>query len=653
MKKTFSFFLLSCLIGVGVCNAAGPAIIGDFSSVSRNDNGNWQQGWTVNGIVNKFAEAKYLVIETQGEGNNAGGFGGIDLIFQGGGPSGDIGWKQVGLNSGGWTSFPRATGKTVSIAVDIKAVLGSDYNVFIDCVWWCNFFLQYAYGTSFTAFEGLGLQQVYLTEDFAKPASAVNLDGSYGFIFEGSVAPPKKITSIIDFEDDALSTSYPIVGWGPGDVSAIVVADPDPAGANGQSLHVVATNWNSGFRINEITLPAGKTLGDVEKITANIYFATGGDMNWKSLQFWFGTVGASFSPTAPTGEIGNNIIGSETRLTWITKEFAASKMGLTGSLLDLNKFDMGIGMNASNFDFYWDNITFVFKSDLVIPAGEEVTITKASFDGNVIFQANDEEGTGQLIIDNGTGVLAVTGKVILEKEISKHGAGAGEHAGNRKWYAIGFPFGIASIQCSLPGAEGISLDAGDDFWLSVIGEDGEFGEIKEEVIGTGTTLIANQGYAIQFPDVLEGEIVTFISGRGVTLNNASNIAIPATDVYAMVTNPAVINIVPSCPGAKQHTYPFDGFVSFLHDHGATKTLQPFEALVVYEENLIAPKKSIVCVEGGATGLISLDAGKDEIADVRYYNLQGVEVFKPTVAGVYIVKTIYKSNNVVTSKQLIK
>jgi hypothetical protein len=40
-----------------------------------------------------------------------------------------------------------------------------------------------------TAFDGLGLTNVYLTEDFAKPEGAVDLTGgtNFGFIFDGSV----------------------------------------------------------------------------------------------------------------------------------------------------------------------------------------------------------------------------------------------------------------------------------------------------------------------------------------------------------------------------------------------------------------------------------------------------------------------------------
>ena len=208
MKRTLLilFALLMSTSFFASFAAEKPTIIMDFSEVTRKDNNNAQQGWDgVNGIMDKIAEAKYFVIETEGIGNNADGFGGIQFIFQGGGDVA-LGWTQTALN-GDWTNFPRAEGKTVSIVIDLKNVMGSKYADFLQCTNWAQIYLGYYNGTS--AFEGLGLKKVYLTTDFDKPEGAVDLNNNYGFIFEGSVGTP---TGIQITQKPVVSQVYNIEG---------------------------------------------------------------------------------------------------------------------------------------------------------------------------------------------------------------------------------------------------------------------------------------------------------------------------------------------------------------------------------------------------------------------------------------------------------
>jgi len=164
-------------------------IIFDFADLTREDNNNTQMGWkTAHTIMDNIAAAKYFVIETEGEGNNNDGFNGIQFIVQGGGDGVNLGWTQRALN-GDWTSFPRAEGKTVSLAIDLENALGDKYNDFLQCTWWGQLFIGY-YPNGMTAAEGLGYKTAYLTKDFAKPAGAVNFSGGtdWGFVFEGSIA---------------------------------------------------------------------------------------------------------------------------------------------------------------------------------------------------------------------------------------------------------------------------------------------------------------------------------------------------------------------------------------------------------------------------------------------------------------------------------
>ena len=192
MKKTL-LFLLALIINAGIAFGQDvfplglPDIGGDGAG-----NGGTQPGWnlTAMGVMDQVAAAKYLVLETEGIGDNADGFGGLHLIYQGNdGASIDTGWKDAGVN-GDFVKFARADGQVVSIAIDIKAALGANYDDFFKCTW-ARFIIAY-YPSGMTAIDGLGLTNVYLANDFAKPDDAADLVGSsgtddFGFVFNGSV----------------------------------------------------------------------------------------------------------------------------------------------------------------------------------------------------------------------------------------------------------------------------------------------------------------------------------------------------------------------------------------------------------------------------------------------------------------------------------
>ncbi|MCL1938160.1 MAG: T9SS type A sorting domain-containing protein, partial [Candidatus Azobacteroides sp.] len=187
-------------------------IISDFSQLDRADNGNQltQQGWLVSGIMDDIAAAKYLVIETEGIGDNADGFGGLHLVFQGndGDPANiTIDWTDRALN-GNFVNFPRAEGKKVSIAIDLQNVIGDQYDDFLQCTNWARFILAYYGGAS--AFEGLALTNAYLTKDFDKPEGAVDLSGGtdWGFVFGGYVDCEGTHTSIKTVKSATVSSVY-------------------------------------------------------------------------------------------------------------------------------------------------------------------------------------------------------------------------------------------------------------------------------------------------------------------------------------------------------------------------------------------------------------------------------------------------------------
>jgi len=144
-----------------------------------------QPGWSIKGgtVSNDvlgvtIPAAKYFVIETEGVGNNPDSFGDVFFIVQGDG----LGWTAIELGKS--LDFPRAAGKTVSIAIDIKNVLGDNYDTFLGFSVWGQILLGYN-----NTLDDYGFKTAYLTTDFAKPADAVDLTGGtdFGFIFSGSV----------------------------------------------------------------------------------------------------------------------------------------------------------------------------------------------------------------------------------------------------------------------------------------------------------------------------------------------------------------------------------------------------------------------------------------------------------------------------------
>ncbi|MDR2556083.1 MAG: InlB B-repeat-containing protein, partial [Bacteroidales bacterium] len=175
-------------------------------------------------------------------------------------------------------------------------------------------------------------------------------------------------SAVIDFESDEIGTAYPGIAWNDTNFTATIEASP----TDGKSLHFVSNNWNSYPKF-AVSLPNDLTLGDIEKITFNLYFTDGGsaDQNsWKKFHVFVGETGASFTANEPTQETGN-IVGSDARNTWLAKEIV---LNITNeALLGLSVFDMGLGELVENADYYLDDISFVPKVVAPIPDTFDVT----------------------------------------------------------------------------------------------------------------------------------------------------------------------------------------------------------------------------------------------------------------------------------------
>ena len=171
-----------------------------------------QMGWNPSSGMSAMFAVKYLVLETEGGSvgqGTPGAFDNLILWWQGGGGQClHVPWTSKELTWwGNSIAYPngRGIGKTVSIAIDLQAAMGTGWADFINLVSWSNIGLVGAnwgsgnlsgdtIGRKGNPIDELGLKKVYLTTDFTKPAGAVNYD-SYGFIWDGAVtgtavAPP-------------------------------------------------------------------------------------------------------------------------------------------------------------------------------------------------------------------------------------------------------------------------------------------------------------------------------------------------------------------------------------------------------------------------------------------------------------------------------
>ena len=263
--------------------------------------------------------------------------------------------------------------------------------------------------------------------------------------------------------------------------------------------------------------------------------------------------------------------------------------------------------------------------------------------GDIIFQSNDTH-TGQLDLEGATSFAVPAGAVVkLEKTVVAN-----------RWYAIGFPFNVDQVYLNetYPVLDAYHPSTGGHFWLKTINPDET---AKFEYV---QTIVKDRGYIFQVPQALVdvNEVVTFISGENATLYNIEELDVNEMELeiekFGMIVNPSVADITLPCVEGENHTnhfYVFDEDKNFTHHHGREKTLKPFESLVVFTNPNGQSVPLSINIETGPTGLFKISADKGKIVDVRYYNLQGLEVKQPVENNIYIVKTTYESNAVETTK----
>ncbi len=292
-----------------------------------------------------------------------------------------------------------------------------------------------------------------------------------------------------------------------------------------------------------------------------------------------------------------------------------------------------------------------YTPDFIIQAGETIPYTNyvGQGYGDIIFKANEHGEIGELTNIPPTG-LYVNGVIKLQKTFTP-----------KKWYPIGFPFAIEEIYCDafkeedddgILSAFNASNNTG-DFWLRTYKKNTD-GENYDFVYSQ--SFEANKGYAIQFPSVfgtagVGDKEITFTSELNPILTNTTEFADLTANKYEMRANPSLSNLELTDPYGTQHFYVFDGNVNFAHSESSTKTLKPFESLVLIEASGNPTLKSI-SMEGNETALGKINANSEKIVETHYYNLQGVEIPEPNANGLYIVKRIYDSKKVEIVKTLI-
>ncbi|MDR0864874.1 MAG: zinc-dependent metalloprotease [Candidatus Symbiothrix sp.] len=287
---------------------------------------------------------------------------------------------------------------------------------------------------------------------------------------------------------------------------------------------------------------------------------------------------------------------------------------------------------------------------VIAPGASVSTIYDTTIHNDVVFQSDDDNGTGEWILNAPT---TIDGTVQLVKTFTE-----------KQWYPIGFPFALAGVIDNTPGTYfGEKLKAFDgtegDFWLKSYSHNA-----STSSDGTGfapkSAIALHEGYIIQFPsfykDQGKGDQITvlFTSTANPTLSNTNINSKLSSTYYTLVANPSV-GILTGIDAATHH-YPYTG-EKFLLTTSALE-VKPFEALIA--ANLSSGVSPVTAIgdldsEGLTTGLDSritaTSDSNDPVVETNYYTTQGIEVQKPSATGVYIVKEIHASQKATVTKTI--
>jgi hypothetical protein len=309
------------------------------------------------------------------------------------------------------------------------------------------------------------------------------------------------------------------------------------------------------------------------------------------------------------------------------------------------------------------------------------TRTKTQYDTynftDIVIKATDTQ-SGQFDLESNS--LTVNGVVKYQRKFSA-----------KKWYAVGFPFGIASVTTSGVDYNLETYDEnGDnthdgkygDYWVKVYNTSESDASHNDDMVyymPAGATTLPAGGYAMQVPDAYDGYEFTFTSVANPTLNTpvADFSAAGLSGGYTMAVNPGMENMTLT-PSATINSDSYDYYCLGAANYGGSLTadqqknvfgllnssdypsgytLKPFESLMVAKAITLSAGtptgntlRSFMGTENVDTPTgINAPSFDGEPVSVRCYNLQGIEIAQPAKGQAYIVREVYKSGAVKARK----
>ena len=184
------------------------------------------------------------------------------------------------------------------------------------------------------------VKQIYLQNNTAN----VTLTLTDAYLVPAESTPPAS-SAVFDFEADAIGTTYGMKAWNSGDGTATVEANP--TNATEKSVHIITSNWNAVIAL-PVTLPAGKTLADIESLSFDVYITNEDSQNKKKEVYIDGTKVHEDDGYPNQGALN----------TWTTKNIMFSELSVGLSAADLAKstFTLAAGISTNNGNYFIDNI---------------------------------------------------------------------------------------------------------------------------------------------------------------------------------------------------------------------------------------------------------------------------------------------------------
>ncbi|MCC8146608.1 MAG: hypothetical protein LIO93_09270 [Bacteroidales bacterium] len=335
---------------------------------------------------------------------------------------------------------------------------------------------------------------------------------------------------------------------------------------------------------------------------------------------------------------GNEVSGTDGFVTLYSREGIGAQKDI--NLVPALVFEKSSTKWEGNTDNSWSNPAnwegYMLPAEIsgVIISGT-ATNYPAIPDATTVASLTFEEGAQADL----AGSVTVTNKINVEKMVNPG-----------VWYSVGFPFALEGAYHysdvdgfdEFPFLRPYDGTPQSDYWLRKYNGT-DFLDIISYTTG--------EGQIVQYPSYFNDKKITYVSNANPTVTNTE--ITPEENVYKLVANPTLKEMEVTSENGIYY-YKYDGSKFNLIPENQLGTIQPFEAFMVVKNPTIL--RSSISNEEGYTDINPISRGEsmDEIVETRYYNLQGIQVRKPsdsksTDNSVYIQKEIYKSGKEITSK----